>query len=229
MDVLKIVQGATTEGDYRKFLLDLRWSDGFICPRCDNNKGYFIKKRSSYECSSCKLQSTATSRTVLHGTRNVKAWIKGIESITSGSNLPATRFSKQENLSYGAAWLILHRIRYLLFELSLASPVREMISVSFFRNALFKSSSEPEFAPMEDDEVDGNTQAYAGQFVTFLLVVFHGVSRKYVQLYLSEFSYTQGKASTRLIKMLRCLVRGSPINENKIKSYVSPDTVLYCA
>ena len=58
-----------TEHDCHEYLANMRWPDGFVCPRCGNPKGYYLKTRKKYECSECKYQVSATAGTVFHKTK----------------------------------------------------------------------------------------------------------------------------------------------------------------
>jgi hypothetical protein len=42
-----------TEDDCLKYLQEMKWPNGFICPRCGNNHYYEITNRHLYECTEC--------------------------------------------------------------------------------------------------------------------------------------------------------------------------------
>ena len=45
-------------------LLRQRWPNGFVCPRCQFQRGYLIARRRGYECVSCRRQTSVTAGTV---------------------------------------------------------------------------------------------------------------------------------------------------------------------
>ena len=50
-------------------LLRQRWPNGFVCPRCQFQRGYLIARRRVYECVSCRRQTSVTAGTVFHSTK----------------------------------------------------------------------------------------------------------------------------------------------------------------
>ena len=55
-----------TEHSCVKHLIKLRWPNGFVCPHCEHNHGYYNKGRKVFECANCHKQTTLTSNTVFH-------------------------------------------------------------------------------------------------------------------------------------------------------------------
>ena len=53
----------------RDYLISSRWSEGFGCPRCDEQVAVLLAKRLLWQCSACRYQVSLTAGTVLHGTR----------------------------------------------------------------------------------------------------------------------------------------------------------------
>ena len=52
-----------------KFLIQSRWPDGFVCPRCGFNEYYWKKARQLLECKRCGYQASVTAGTVMHRSR----------------------------------------------------------------------------------------------------------------------------------------------------------------
>ena len=49
------------------FLLGRRWSKGFVCPGCGEQRAAALKSRAyTYECLDCGRQTSATAGTVMH-------------------------------------------------------------------------------------------------------------------------------------------------------------------
>jgi transposase-like protein len=46
----------STEAECEDYLIQLRWADGFHCPRCDHEFFYKIGTRKLYECRECRTQ-----------------------------------------------------------------------------------------------------------------------------------------------------------------------------
>lgn len=53
-----------TEEKCRQKMFRYRWSHGFICPKCGDNRYYELKTRQLYQCCQCRYQSSLTSGTI---------------------------------------------------------------------------------------------------------------------------------------------------------------------
>jgi len=71
LSVLQFQDRFATEEDCVRFLFEKRWSEGWICPKCGNNRCYPIKERGLYECAACRYQASVTAGTILHKTQGV--------------------------------------------------------------------------------------------------------------------------------------------------------------
>lgn len=101
-----------TEKACLKALVAHRWPDGFRCPRCSCTRGYWLKKRRSYECTDCGYQASATAGTVLHNTRtSIHKWFLAIYLVASTPKAPsATELERQLGLTHKTAWAIRQKI-----------------------------------------------------------------------------------------------------------------------
>jgi predicted RNA-binding Zn-ribbon protein involved in translation (DUF1610 family) len=53
-----------------RLLMDRRWPDGFLCPKCGGRTGDLLKSRAyTYECRVCRRQTSATAGTIMHRTK----------------------------------------------------------------------------------------------------------------------------------------------------------------
>jgi len=97
----------------QKALEKMRWSDGFACPKCQHNKASRIKTRRLLQCSKCHFQVSLTSGTIFHKTRiPLQKWFWAIYLAGQDKGgVSAMRLSKQLDLGYKTAWLMLHKIR----------------------------------------------------------------------------------------------------------------------
>ena len=67
-----------TDQACREYLFELRWPDGFRCPRCDHKKAW---QTSGYlfRCASCGYKCSITSGTIFEGTRKpLIFWFRAI-------------------------------------------------------------------------------------------------------------------------------------------------------
>jgi transposase-like protein len=102
-----------TEQDCRQYLFEMRWPDGFICPRCRSIK-YWSSDRKLYVCTICEFQISLTAGTIFHRSRKpLRLWFNAIWHITSqkyGANALGLMRILQLG-SYHTAWEWLHKLR----------------------------------------------------------------------------------------------------------------------
>lgn len=97
----------------RKYLIELRWPNGFICPRCGCREYYCISTRNKYQCKNCRYQTSVTAGTVMDRSHlDLRIWIWAIYLIACDKRgYSAKQLSVELNLPYNTAWFLLHRIR----------------------------------------------------------------------------------------------------------------------
>jgi len=105
-----------TENACLKALIIQRWPDGFRCPQCECRKGYWIKKRRTFECIDCGYQASATAGTVLHRTRTkIQKWFLAIYWMASTPKAPsASELERQLGVTYKTAWIMRRKIVHAL-------------------------------------------------------------------------------------------------------------------
>jgi len=101
------------EEAYGEHFFNLRWPEGFCCPKCGNKTPYLIKTRHLYECTACSYQVSVTAGTVMHKTRtSLVAWFWAIYLIAHDKRGSSSLLLKKTlGVSYQTAWAISHKIR----------------------------------------------------------------------------------------------------------------------
>ena len=102
-----------------KYLIQTRWPDGFVCPRCKSKHNCFCSRRKVFECYECKRQTSAMAGTIFHRSRiPLRKWFWAIFLIsTSKKGIPALYLQKQLGIkSYRAAWLLGQKIRHSMIQ-----------------------------------------------------------------------------------------------------------------
>lgn len=109
----EFVKQFSTEEQCREYLFQLKWPNGFECPKC-KNKDYGIVGEKQYWCSSCKYKVSVTAGTIFQDTRSpLRTWFVAIWWITT-QKYGASAEGLQQVLgigSYETAWTWLHKIR----------------------------------------------------------------------------------------------------------------------
>lgn len=114
-----------TEEDCWKYLFSIRWTNGYVCPKCKNTK-YYLNNRKLAECSNCGHQISVTAGTIFHGSRkplllwfHVMWWVAAQKTGVSASNFKDFMGFG----SYETAWAWLHKLRR-----AMVRPDREKLS-----------------------------------------------------------------------------------------------------
>lgn len=103
---------ATDEG-CRAYLSQLRWSDGFVCPRCRGREAWTMS-RGLWLCRRCRRQASVTAGTIFQSSHlPLTLWFRAMWYVTSQKN-GASALGIQRVLglgSYETAWTWLHKLR----------------------------------------------------------------------------------------------------------------------
>lgn len=113
-----------TEDACRSWLEQVRWPDGFLCPRCGAS-GWRLKRRALMECRAGH-QVSLTAGTAFHRTRKpLRVWFLAI-LLAFGQKTGVSAKNLQRLLalgSYETAWTWLHKLRSKTLR-----PGRELLS-----------------------------------------------------------------------------------------------------
>jgi len=102
-----------TEEACRRYLTDLRWPDGFRCPRCGGTEAWTMST-GLWRCRSCEYKLSLTTGTVFEGTRKpLLMWFRAIWWVVSQKNGASAKGIQRmlELGSYQTAWAWLHKMR----------------------------------------------------------------------------------------------------------------------
>ncbi|NQX65052.1 transposase [Paenibacillus alba] len=103
-----------TEEDCEKYLLSLRWANGFCCPRCDYHEAFHIRSRRLLECKECRMQISLTAGTIMHKSKlSLLLWFRAIQLLVqSDHRYSATSLSQILGINYRSAQLLLKKIYF---------------------------------------------------------------------------------------------------------------------
>lgn len=102
-----------TEEACRDYLFNLRWPNGFVCPRCKGTE-YWVLDQNLFKCKKCHFKVSVTSGTIFDRTRKpLTIWFKAIWWVTSQKNGASALGLKRilDLGSYETAWSWLHKMR----------------------------------------------------------------------------------------------------------------------
>ena len=114
-----------TDAACRKYLAQLRWPDGFACPRCSGSEAW-ATARGLLVCAACGYHASVTAGTLFQDTHKpLTTWFRMIWLVTS-QKTGASALNLQRVLglgSYRTAWSWLHKLRR-----AMVRPGRERLS-----------------------------------------------------------------------------------------------------
>lgn len=115
-DLLELEARFSTEAACREYLFQLRWPDGFRCPRCGGAK-IWPKPEGLVRCAGCDYQASVTAGTVFQDSRlALTLWFRAAWWVTSQKNgVSAMGLQRVLGLkSYKTAWTMLHKLRHAM-------------------------------------------------------------------------------------------------------------------
>ena len=102
-----------TEDDCWKYIFEMRWPDGFSCPKCKGSK-YWLTDKRIIHCSSCENQTSITGGTIFHGTRKpLLLWFHIIWWVVA-QKTGASAYNLKDFMGFGSyetSWAWLHKLR----------------------------------------------------------------------------------------------------------------------
>ncbi len=202
-----------------------RWRHGFLCPRCQCIKGYRHKNRKLIECAQCGKQTSPTANTIFHGTRKPLLDLKLLDLMSRGCNLSTSAISKAYKIGYATLWYHANIARLALRVLGLVQ--RSFIDCDSLRRGLTKQAKGDEVGERQPDLFfrEEAPEILITAVTNFLILVFTGVSRKYVQAYLTQYELFLNQQPHSLAELLEAAFR-SRICRRELRNYRSPPAVL---
>ncbi len=93
-------------------LVEMRWPDGFVCPDCGGTEHSYSKARRIFQCSACRVQTSAKSGTIYHQSKTpLTKWFLAMHLITTAKNdIASLELARQLGVKWDTAWLIKQKL-----------------------------------------------------------------------------------------------------------------------
>lgn len=107
------------------YLFNIRWADGFKCPRCEHDKAWIMDSQ-LYKCRKCGFRSSVTAGTIFQDTKKpLQLWFRAMWHVTNQKHgISALGLQRALGIgSYHTAWQWLYRLRH-----AMVRPGRDRIS-----------------------------------------------------------------------------------------------------
>lgn len=96
-----------------QYLVDLRWSDGVVCPHCGGVEHSYTTTRKIWRCKSCKKQFSVKVGTIFSDSPiGLDKWLAAVWMIANAKNgISSLEIHRALGVTQKTAWFMLHRIR----------------------------------------------------------------------------------------------------------------------
>ena len=105
------------EESCRRYLVQCRWPDGFVCPRCGIKDEPWRTRRGYFHCRHCRRETSITAGTIFERTKMpLMTWFTAMWLLTSQKD-GASALGMQRVLGFGSyqtAWTWLHKMRQVM-------------------------------------------------------------------------------------------------------------------
>lgn len=155
MDLSLFSKQFGTEKQCLDFLFQLRWADGYRCPRCQCRDMWAIKEY-KYKCKKCGYQTTVISGTLFQDTHiPLTSWFRAAWYISSNPNeVSAVELQKDLALgSYRTALLMINKLKHAMLRTELCK-LKGTIEVSVTVVRLYAQKNKTAFLAIAT-ETDG--------------------------------------------------------------------------
>lgn len=112
--LLEFQREFSTEDACVLHLMEMRWPDGFKCPRCGHGEAWFIQTRNIFDCKGCRAKISLTAGTIFHKTRTplIKWYWLIYHMATDKVGVSISEMQRVlEIKDYKTAWLMAHKVR----------------------------------------------------------------------------------------------------------------------
>jgi transposase-like protein len=96
-----------------KFVVEFRWPNGVVCPRCQALDPRFISTRRVWECKGCKKQFSVKVGTIFEDSPlPLDKWLAAVWLIANAKNgISSYEIHRALGITQKSAWFMLHRVR----------------------------------------------------------------------------------------------------------------------
>jgi ribosomal protein L37AE/L43A len=107
MSISDSMQKFSTESKCHEYLVNTRWKDGFVCPKC-GSKRHCKLSNGLFQCIECHHQTSATAVTFMHRSHvPLVKWFLARYFITQDKRgISATQLPFAIGVNYKTAWFI---------------------------------------------------------------------------------------------------------------------------
>jgi transposase-like protein len=108
-----------------------RWPQGFVCPGCGGGKHSLVKTRRLFQCSTCRLQTSAIAGTIFASTKvTLRTWFRAIYHMTqTKQGISSIELGRRLGVTQTTAWKIKHKLKQVMLERDAAKQLTGRIEI----------------------------------------------------------------------------------------------------
>lgn len=120
-----------TEEQCFKALMNLRWPEGFVCPKCECKAYCRLKNRHIFQCNACRSQTSVTAGTIYHSTKlPLTKWFLATYLMTqSKSGISQLELARQLGVSSNTGAMVYHKLAQVMMERDSQKPLSGTIEI----------------------------------------------------------------------------------------------------
>ncbi len=95
-----------------------RWPRGFVCPGCGGAKLSVVTTRRLFQCSTCRLQTSAMAKTIFASTKlPLRTWFRAMYHLTqTKQGISSIELGRRLGVTQTTAWKIKHKLKQVMLE-----------------------------------------------------------------------------------------------------------------
>ena len=204
-NLLEFAERFKTDSDYKEYLGQIKWKNGYSCRKC-GNKSHQVRKDLSRTCNSCSDTESPTANTVFHRVRfGVRtAFFVCFEMSTTTKSLSATQMEVRYGITEKTARLFMLKVREAMAS-SGDHPMDGLVQVDKFV-----------LGGYEQGKIGRSYGAKKKKAVTAVEFTDHGKVKRMYALNIKDFS-----ARSLQYMFIKHIDRGAKVTTDKWKGYAN--------
>ena len=120
-----------TEDQCHTALLNARWPDGFVCPKCGCQRYFAVPSRGVFQCVDCRRQTSPRAGTIFQDSKlPLTVWFQAMHLLTQGKHsVSALELKRQLGVCYETAWNIKQKLMQVMLLAEESTVIRGRIEV----------------------------------------------------------------------------------------------------
>ena len=168
---IKFNQRFKTDEDCLRYISAIKWSEGYVCKRCSNDKYCVGKKESNRRCTKCRYDESPTAGTMFDKVKFsiLKAFHIAFKISTKKKGMSSLELGQEFELRQKTCWEFKWKVQQAM-ESSLKHPIEGVVHVDEF------------FIGGAEEQKRGRNKGAKKLVVVLLEVLENGVGRGYAEI-----------------------------------------------